>query len=64
MAIKDSKTQPGVCTIEWLLCLDLKGLFLRSVIDRAYTNVMQEFMAHLRKHCSEIEDDPMDYQAH
>lgn len=54
-ATRQSKTNPNVCTLDFLLCLDLKGRFPRFVLDKAYTNVMQEFMSHLRKYCESIE---------
>lgn len=33
-AMRESKSDPNICTFEWLMCLDLKGRFPRFVLDK------------------------------
>ncbi|XP_031627447.1 steroidogenic acute regulatory protein-like [Contarinia nasturtii] len=54
-AMRESKTDPNICTFDWVMCIDLKGRFPRFVLDKAYTSVMTEFMSHLRKYCESSE---------
>ncbi|XP_055689095.1 steroidogenic acute regulatory protein-like [Lutzomyia longipalpis] len=39
------------CIFEWLLCLDLKGYIPKSILEAAYTTMMQDFMKYLRNYC-------------
>ncbi|XP_059614324.1 steroidogenic acute regulatory protein-like isoform X2 [Phlebotomus argentipes] len=42
------------CIFEWLLCLDLKGYIPKSILETAYTTLMQDYMKYLRCHCEEM----------
>ncbi|GAB0093355.1 Steroidogenic acute regulatory protein-like [Sergentomyia squamirostris] len=44
---------PNSCIFEWLLCLDLKGYIPKTILETAYTTLMQDYMKHLRSHCEE-----------
>ncbi|XP_055702019.1 steroidogenic acute regulatory protein-like [Phlebotomus papatasi] len=46
--------EENCCIYEWLLCLDLKGYIPKSILETAYTTLMQDYMKYLRSHCNEI----------
>lgn len=52
-ATRDVPGHPNECVFEWLLCLDLKGYIMASVLDTAYKKLMQDYMEYLRKQFEE-----------
>lgn len=49
-ATREVPGHPNECLFEWILCLDLKGYIMPSVLDTAYKKLMQDYMEYLRNH--------------
>lgn len=45
------------CVFQWLLNTKLNGWLPQYVVDSAFTNVMFEFLGHLKSHAEKLRDD-------
>jgi len=41
---------PGPVEIVWMACMDLKGMLLKSVVERAMNSFLLDYIRYLRKH--------------